>query len=370
MKILLIARTISVKEGQGRYAFSMIEELSKKNKLIILAYELEGKEKFINNPNIEIRQIPDLYTLNNFIGPIKYFFQTLKFSFKVDLVHILTDFPYYILFFPFSWLNVKPFFITFHGTYGVRYLDNGWKKFFLKIAYKKAKKIICVSSFTKKEILKRVKLSNTVVINNGVDYNKWQINQSVSKFLDKSILGVGALKERKGYHISILAIAEVIKKYQNLKYYIVGDQSDKNYFNYLKNLIKEHHLENNIIFLENISDQHLIKFYYQADLFLLTPVNVGSKFEGFGLVYLEAGACGIPTIGTYDCGAEEVIENGVNGLLVPQNNTEKTAEAILKILDNPQLAKKLGEKGRWRAKEMSWQNMVKQYIKICEFLKK
>lgn len=132
-------------------------------------------------------------------------------------------------------------------------------------------------------------------------------------------------------------------------------------------MVKEHNLGKNVKFFQNISDEDLIKLYYQADVFLLTPINIdNNNFEGFGLVYLEAGACGKPVIGTLGCGAEDAVVNGVTGLLVPQNNIKKTAEAILNLLDNSELAKKLGESGKKRAQQMSWDNVVKKYIKVYE----
>ena len=111
----------------------------------------------------------------------------------------------------------------------------------------------------------------------------------------------------------------------------------------------------------------MIDLYYQADIFLLTPITINdSIFEGFGLVYLEAGACGKPVIGTHDCGAEDAIVDGVTGLLVPQKNIKKTTEAVLKLLDDPNFAKKLGENGKKRARQMSWDNVIKKYIKVYE----
>ena len=218
---------------------------------------------------------------------------------------------------------------------------------------------------------KKINLENISIINNGVDYKKWQVNKKNSPLKEKMILSVGALKPRKGYHISIPAIAMIKKKYPNLKYYLIGDQSDKKYFNQLKELIRKHNLENNIIFLEKISDENLVKLYHQTDLFLLTPINIDNNFEGFGLVYLEANACGKPVIGTYDCGAEEAIVNEYNGLLVPQNDIEKTSQAILKILDNPNLAQELGRNGQRQAQKMDWLNIVNQYIQVYDnFYKK
>ena len=113
----------------------------------------------------------------------------------------------------------------------------------------------------------------------------------------------------------------------------------------------------------------MIKLYYQADIFLLTPVTINNNdFEGFGLVYLEAGACGKSVIGTYNCGAEDAIVNNITGLLVPQNDIKATAKAILKLLDNPGLAKRLGENGKKRAKEMDWNKVVKKYIEVYKNL--
>ena len=220
-------------------------------------------------------------------------------------------------------------------------------------------------------VFKKIDFRNTLVINNGVDYNKWQIDKKQIPLKEKIILGVGALKPRKGYHISIPAIAKIRGKYSDFKYYIIGDQSDKNYFKQLKNLVKKNSLKEKVIFLEKISDEDLVNLYHRADLFLLTPVNINSNFEGFGLVYLEANACGKPVIGTYDCGAEEAIIDGFNGLLVPQNDIKKTSQAILNILDNSRLAEELSQNGLKQAQKMDWSNIVGQYIQIYEdFYKK
>ena len=175
---------------------------------------------------------------------------------------------------------------------------------------------------------------------------------------------MGALKSRKDYHVSIPAVAKVKEKYPDVKYYIVGDCSNKNYFNQLEELAKRYNIEKNIFFEENINEKELIELYGQADIFLLTPVNVNNHFEGFGLVYLEANACGLPVIGSFNCGAEDIIKDNYNGLLVPQSDIENTAKAILKLLDNPNFARELGENGKKVAKRMSWDKTVSQYLKV------
>jgi len=285
-----------------------------------------------------------------------------KYIKKCDIIHALDGYPYGVIA---TLANIglnKKLIINGIGTYSVLPLDKPIKCSLLRWAYKKAYKILCISNFTKNQILKRIKLNNLEVIKLGVDYNKFQ-QETTDNNSGKIILSVGALKPRKGYHISIPAIAEIKKKYPNIKYYIVGGKPQKIYIDLVKNL----NLEKNVEFLQGLSDEELVNLYHKSDIFLLTPVTINDNdFEGFGLVYLEAGACGKPVIGTYDCGAEDAIINNETGCLVPQNDIKKTAEAVLKLLDNSELAKRIGENGKKFAKKMDWDNVIKKYIKIYD----
>ena len=267
-KLLIITKSLSLDDGLGRYSIGLIETLRKFYKLIILCSDLNGvEEKYLKDKNIECHKIPRVEIFFRLSYNFLYFWKSLKFFRRADFIHSFSDYPQCLLPFWFPFLIKKPVFITIHGTYGVVPLNDFKSRFFLKRVYKKAKKIFCVSSFTEKEILKRVKLDNTVAISNGVDFEKFARPREARK-REKNILGVGVLKHRKGYHISIPAFSEVKKKYPNIKYYIVGNQSNRNYFNKLKNLIKKYNLGKNIVFLEKISDEDLIKLYYSADLFL------------------------------------------------------------------------------------------------------
>ncbi len=329
-KILIITKTLSLNDGQGRYSVDMINQLKKHYELSIFTFDKIFSLRFI---------------------------KSLR---SANFVHCFSDYPYCLIIL--LCICRKEFFITVHGTYGVLPLDKIKSKFLLKLAYKKASRIFCVSSFTQKEILKRIKLNNTTVINNGVDFKKFQIeNQKNDK--EKIILSVGALKPRKGYHVSIPAVAEVKEKYHDIKYYIVGGRPEKKYLD----LAKHYNLEKNIKFFYGLSDKELIKLYYECDVFLLPSITKNNNdFEGFGLAYLEAGACGKPVIGAYGSGAEDAIINQKTGFLVPQNDVQKTAEAVTKLLNNPKLAQKMGENGKIFARKMDWDNVIKEYIKVYD----
>ncbi|MBU1255455.1 glycosyltransferase family 4 protein [Patescibacteria group bacterium] len=364
MKVCFLVNQLSLKDGWGSYAVNLIKHLSEKGVDCLVLSSIRGQQNDLSSIK-DYKILPPLFVSRwiKIYFLIKNFFKIRKLIQEADIVHVLAE-PYSLIAY---WTHKKcPMFITFHGTYAVDALNKWYLRGLYKRVYKNVKKIICVSKFTKEEVLKKIPLENIIVINNGVDYKKFQMYTSF-KYLrnTKNIISVGALMSRKGYHISILAIAKVKKKHPNLKYYIIGNQKNKKYFNQLKNLVKDYSLEENIVFLENVLEKDLIKFYYQSDLFLLTPIHVeGSKFEGFGLVYLEANACGKPVIGTYGCGAEDAIIDGFNGLLVPQNDIAKTSQAILSVLDNLRLAEELSQNGLKQAQKMDWSNIVEQYIQI------
>ncbi|MBU2564054.1 glycosyltransferase family 4 protein [Patescibacteria group bacterium] len=355
MKICFLNNTLNPKEGRGRYGFNLIDKISKNKDVEIIVLTEEGS----GHP-LEKSILLKSYLLRDFFNIFINAFRIRKYIKKCDIVHALDGYPFGVIA---ALANIglkKKFIISGIGTYSILPLEEILKKNLLRWAYKKASNILCISNFTRNQILKRIKLNNTEVVNLGVDYEKFQIDIKKKRREGKIILSVGALKPRKGYHISIPAMAQVIKKH-NAKYYIVCDKKEKEYID----LVRKHNIEKNVKFFYNISDKELIELYHKSSIFLLTPVVLNDNdFEGFGLVYLEANACGKPSIGTYKCGAEDAIIDNVTGFLVPQNDIKKTAEAVLKLLDNPGLAKKLGENGRKRAWEMNWKNLSKKYIDV------
>lgn len=355
MRILFLAKTLNKSSGDGRYSSEIIQRVKKqKGVQVTVVTQEKSNFEFIK---------PVLFRANSIATIPLNVLRTRKYIKRCNIIHTLDGYPYGVIG---ALANIglsKKLIISAVGTYSVAPLEKFLKRNLLKWAYKKASKVLCISKFTQKEVLKRLKLDNTSIINLGVDCSKFQKIRSKKK-TNRIILGVGALKTRKGYHISIPAVAMVKKKYSNIKYYIIGDQFDRNYFDELKRLAREHGLEKNLFLKQNVSNKELIELYNQADIFLLTPVNIDNNFEGFGLVYLEANACGLPVIGSYNCGAEDIIKNNYNGLLVPQKDIKNITKAILKLMDNPTLAQELGRNGEKVAKKMNWDRVITQYLKV------
>jgi phosphatidylinositol alpha-1,6-mannosyltransferase len=260
-----------------------------------------------------------------------------------------------------------------HGTYAVphsirnplKFLGSFIKKKIMLMAYKKAVSVVAVSNYTREQILKFSKKNNVTVINNGIDFSRFSKIEKIAH-QGKIVLSVGLIKERKGYHISIPAIAEARKVIPDLKYKIIGGIANPIYFEKLKRIVEELNLVGTVEFLQNISDSELLDEYATADLFMLSSVNVKNSFEGFGLVFLEAAAAGLPVIGTKNNGIEDAVSNGYNGILVSQNNVKEAADAIIKILANVDLANKFSENGKEWASEKDWDRVVEKYKEMYQ----
>ncbi|MGE3273240.1 MAG: glycosyltransferase, partial [Chloroflexota bacterium] len=180
------------------------------------------------------------------------------------------------------------------------------------------------------------------------------------------IMGAGALKPRKGYHTVLEALPTVREQYPDIHYYLVGDDQDRKYVAGLRQTIQRLNLAHNATITGTIDEAHLDALYRRADAFVLPAENSGAAFEGFGLAYIEANAYGKPVIGTWDCGAEDAVKDGVNGLLVPQRDPAALSAAILRLLDDPAAARDMGDRGQLRAFSRDWSHVVDEYLAIYD----
>ena len=224
--------------------------------------------------------------------------------------------------------------------------------------------MIAVSNYTKKRLLEKVLLNNVVVIPNGVDESFFSIQPK--NIGAPIVLGVGALKHRKGFHTVLRAIKEARKTIPEIKYYMVGSTKDAKYCAYLENIIDTLELRDVVVKYGSIDEMELRKLYGESRVFVLTPISDEYDFEGFGLVYLEANASGLPVIGTLNSGAEDAISDGVSGFLVPPENVSILAEKMLLVLQDSSVYNKLSQGGWSWAKSMTWDVAIKQYKKIYD----
>jgi phosphatidylinositol alpha-1,6-mannosyltransferase len=109
-------------------------------------------------------------------------------------------------------------------------------------------------------------------------------------------------------------------------------------------------------FLGDIPDDQLGAVYAQADVFAMTSMPHRQSVEGFGLVYLEAGAHGLPIVAHAIGGVPEAVVDGETGLLVRPGDTAALTRAFDRLLGDPTLRRRLGEAGRARALSRTWRD--------------
>jgi glycosyltransferase involved in cell wall biosynthesis len=180
---------------------------------------------------------------------------------------------------------------------------------------------------------------------------------------------VGRMIGAKGILDLFQAYEQIRAKGIRAKLIFLGDVlpsvSDRKSYTLLKNHVKESGFEDDVIFLGWHED---IPFY----LSLMDVVVLPSHYEGFPRIPVEAGAMKKPSICTAVSGAKVAVEEGTTGFIVPIKNPERLAEAIQKIITNPNLARKMGNAARQRAVDLFDQNKtVDQQVQIYQkFFKK
>ncbi|MBW7897488.1 GDP-mannose-dependent alpha-(1-6)-phosphatidylinositol monomannoside mannosyltransferase [Candidatus Brocadiaceae bacterium B188] len=222
--------------------------------------------------------------------------------------------------------------------------------------------VLCNSQFTK-EILRKMGYCGMVeILNPGVDIEKYRptiINSEIIKkyHLDgkKVILSVSRLVKRKGHEYVLQALPIIIEQIPNIFYLIVGKGEQENHLKMMVNNLK---IAQSVMLVGYIDEKDLPILYNLCDVFVMPSyeLNDGKDYEGFGIVYIEANACGKPVIGGRSGGVADAVIDGKTGLLVEPHNIDEIAGAIIRLLNNTELARRMGENGRLRVeKELSWE---------------
>ena len=363
MSVLLLSTTNNVKNGWGNITHEYCSFLNGKVEFRLLLPK--------NEPRYSYASYDIDYILPEFapsIGKINIF-EYLGFQYKVreSIIHTLVEFPY-------AWLGARlatryrtPLIINALGTYAIRPLLKWPDKYFAEWAYNTAKIITAPSIFTKDSILKFSKTKTPIrVINEGVNFARFQKEIDMPELRNlykdrKVLITVGGLKPRKGQDLVIRALA-ILKKHRNdFHYCIIGKGG---FEEYLRNIVHEENLESNVTFLGELDGDRLVKYFQLCDIYVHTPRLIDWNFEGFGIVYLEASACGKPIVATNSGGIRNAVIDGKTGIIVPENDIDRIAQAIEKLLDDQSLRSNLGQNGREYARKNDWSRIGQKFLNL------
>lgn len=159
------------------------------------------------------------------------------------------------------------------------------------------------------------------------------------------ILSVGRLQRRKGFDQVVRALPGLLQRGLDVHYAIVGVGEDRDY---LQTIARELGMSDRLHLLGHVEMDDLPRWYNACDLFAMPNRDINGDTEGFGLVYMEANACGKPVIAGQAGGTGSAVEDGRNGLRVDGEKVEAVEAGIAYLLKNPQEAERMGRYGRER----------------------
>lgn len=243
----------------------------------------------------------------------------------------------------------------------------------LKTELRALAKIICVSEYTASHIRKTGIPNSIFVVPNCVDLSIFKPANARSEINQREILICGrisACERYKGHDELLRALARLREQGQeDISLKIVGDGDDRHR---LVELSGKLGLSDRVEFTGKLSHEALVSAYQRCGVFCMpSRVEQGENGrwtgEGFGIVYIEAAACGRPVIGSLDGGASETVVAEKTGLLVNPKSVEEIAKAISIIFEDTERADVMGKAGReWVVENFSYERFKERILQLLE----
>ena len=366
--------TIIVTEGRGRECFFPISD-----KVRIINYELNFEE---------------LWRLTFSQKVFAYFRKQRRFKkmLKADLMRILPDFTISTLRREINFLTgisdgslkIGELHVNRANYRNFEANDSNiikrlFAKFWMRSLVGKLRRLDQLLVLTDKSKASWPELSNVTVIPDPITIlrEKGTVNSEKFAAAGKREVGVnrvvtiGRYAYQKGYDLLLQAWAEVertrkeergrrneeMRELENwtLDIYGQGDQTD------YRQLMAELGIDSNRCHL-NGPVEDVVKAYQESSIFVLS-----SRFEGFGMVLIEAMACGLPVV-SFDCpaGPDEIITDGVDGLLVPSGDVHVLAEKLMVLMTDENLRRRLGQQARQTAQRYDMTTLADQWTALFE----
>jgi glycosyltransferase involved in cell wall biosynthesis len=266
-----------------------------------------------------------------------------------DLFHAHYALPQGLLGVLLKKIKQKPLVLTVHGSDITVLTKNMFTKRLVKYVLNACDRIIAVSEFLKKEIMKLgIDGEKISVIRGGAGLKK---GKGEFHLEGKIVTFVGALVKQKGVDILIKAFEEVKSEVKEAKLVIVGEGKE------MKKLET---------MAERIGDVHFLGYkdelnsILEKSMVLVLP----SREEGLGLILLEAMSMGVPVIATKTGGIPEIINEG--GILVEKENPGELAKAMVMLLSDEKLREKLAKKGKEEAGRFTWEKAGREIDELYE----
>jgi glycosyltransferase involved in cell wall biosynthesis len=298
------------------------------------------------------------------------FLWTLALLYKeqVDLIHTHWLIPQGFTGAVVHWITGLPHVATVHGSDLALIRKSAILTRICSFIIRHSDAVTVNSSYTRQLLVSLVPGSEKKIqiIPMGVDPQKFIIEAgscSVKKnATDRVILNVGRLIDWKGTQYLIDAMPEVLLHIPDARLIIIGTGPEEES---LRQRARELQLDDHITFLGAVSNKILIEHYHCADVFILPSIQKSGNTEGLGVVLLEAMASGCPVIGSNVGGIPDIITDGENGFLVPERDSERLAEQIIRLLQDGDLRGMFRKNGYIKIHtSFSWDLISNQFASV------
>lgn len=300
----------------------------------------------------------------------KLFFAALGIALRheLDTIHAGRALPEGLVGWAVARLARLPVVVYAHGeeltTWG-----RGAKYKAMRFTLRHADKVIANSDYTRDELLKMgVSAERIVRISPGVDINRFRPGLPYEDLRErlgltegqKLILSVGRLQRRKGFDQMIRALPALVKEGIDAHLAIIGIGDDHAY---LEALADETGVKARVHLLGHVSPDDLPRWYNACDVFAMPNREIAGDTEGFGMVFLEAAACGKPAVAGIAGGTGAAVAHEVTGLRVDGAAPEAVSDALTRILRDASFAETLGARGHERATgEFAWEQVARKTL--------
>ncbi len=264
---------------------------------------------------------------------------------KPDVLHVAVE-PY-ALGLPMAgrFRRLPPWLLILLGTYTVLPFEYRSTRGLMQKVYKKAGALLACSMYTRDRAFAAIEThcgaefradveKRTELFRLGTDERPTERSAS-AKGEPKRVLFVGMVKPRKGV-LELVQACAAFKGRSSVPFHldIIGDFREEHpYIRQIRETIRNRGLETNVTLRGHVSRSDVEEAYNRADLFAMLSKPDGINFEGFGMVFLEANARGIPVIGPNGSGCREAIDDGISGYVADPDDAEAVAERMRRILE-------------------------------------
>lgn len=235
-----------------------------------------------------------------------------------------------------------------------KFIQSLVKQFWMKQLISKLGKLSSFVVLSYEDAKEWTELKNVTVISNPLSFYP----EIQSDCISKEVIAVGRYMPQKGFDLLIPAWRLVVDKHPDWKLFIYGDGRREE----LQSIIASLNLESNCFLEHNVNN--IVEKYCESSIFVLS-----SRFEGFGMVIVEAMACGVPPVAfACPCGPRDIIIDKKDGLLVENGNIRQLAEKIDYLIEHESIRAAMGKQAREDVKRFLPENIMRKWKNLFEML--